>query len=402
MNYQFIFWPVIRDVLIITALTFIGGFIAGLAAPPNSHTLLFGIVASNLLLGTLGFIISGCLTPHNRWRHLVCVAIGAWLVGIINVLYFGFSVGFWIGGIIVIAAMMGIGGALSFAFRREDKPIPKDDNAFYDEVARELQEKSMIAGLWTKAYAEMEGDDAKARALYIKYRVAQLAEAKASQSPKPDKQTVSSRTRKHNLVVLAFIIIVIVCLVCIVKHYTSTTSSNPASYDADAAKDFRANGFKSLVLGMKLQDVTLDYTVTSDDQFAGLKTITFNKDGNGNFLSIGSYPLTSISADIFHDELYSIHLKYADNQKEIYQVFKHRFGPLVDSDLPSEHIKSKFLLGDTSRSIMSAKPFRFEATIEGPEAADETGTGWNTIELSDFYGYLNANAASQTEEKTKR
>lgn len=134
---------------------------------------------------------------------------------------------------------------------------------YYEEVAREMQEKPLSAGLWTKAYAEMEGDDAKARALYIKYRVAQLAEAKASQSPKPDKQTVSSRTRKHNLAVLAFIIIVIVCLVCIVKHYTSTTSSNPASYDADAAKDFRANGFKSLVLGMKLQDVTLDYTVTT-------------------------------------------------------------------------------------------------------------------------------------------
>ena len=51
------------------------------------------------------------------------------------------------------------------------------DDKFYDEVAREMQEKSMVAGLWTKAYAEMGGDDAKARALYIKYRVAQLAEA---------------------------------------------------------------------------------------------------------------------------------------------------------------------------------------------------------------------------------
>ncbi|MGA2786035.1 MAG: hypothetical protein ABSF60_00765 [Verrucomicrobiota bacterium] len=35
----------------------------------------------------------------------------------------------------------------------------------------------MVAGLWTKAYAEMGGDDAKAHALNIKNRVAQLAEA---------------------------------------------------------------------------------------------------------------------------------------------------------------------------------------------------------------------------------
>src|ERR1017187_2117801 len=115
-----------------------------------------------------------------------------------------------------------------------DKFSNAGDDKYYDEVARELQEKPMVPGLWTKAFAEMGGDDAKARALYIKCRVAQLAEAKASQSPKLDKQTVSSRTRKDHLAVLAFIIIVIVCLVCIIKHYTSTTSSNPTSYDADA------------------------------------------------------------------------------------------------------------------------------------------------------------------------
>lgn len=61
--------------------------------------------------------------------------------------------------------------------RRKDKKLkqPSDDK-FYEEVARELQDKPMAAGLWTKAFAEMGGDDAKARALYIKYRVAQLAE----------------------------------------------------------------------------------------------------------------------------------------------------------------------------------------------------------------------------------
>ena len=48
------------------------------------------------------------------------------------------------------------------------------DDKFYDEVARELKENNLVAGLWTKAFAEMSGDDAKARALYIKYRVEQL------------------------------------------------------------------------------------------------------------------------------------------------------------------------------------------------------------------------------------
>jgi hypothetical protein len=60
--------------------------------------------------------------------------------------------------------------------RKENKFQEAGDVKFYEEVARELQEKPMVPGLWTKAFAEMGGDDAKARALYIKYRVAQLAE----------------------------------------------------------------------------------------------------------------------------------------------------------------------------------------------------------------------------------
>ena len=49
------------------------------------------------------------------------------------------------------------------------------EDRYYDQVARELRNKTLIPGLWTKAYAEANGDEAKARALYIKYRVAQLA-----------------------------------------------------------------------------------------------------------------------------------------------------------------------------------------------------------------------------------
>ena len=67
------------------------------------------------------------------------------------------------------------------AKRKEQKLRQTENDNFYDEVARELQDKPMNPGLWTKAFSEMNGDDAKARALYIKYRVAQLAEANRHQ-----------------------------------------------------------------------------------------------------------------------------------------------------------------------------------------------------------------------------
>ena len=60
--------------------------------------------------------------------------------------------------------------------RRKEKKLEKaGDVKFYDEVARELQDRPMSPGLWTKAFAETGGDDTKARALYIKLRVTQLA-----------------------------------------------------------------------------------------------------------------------------------------------------------------------------------------------------------------------------------
>jgi hypothetical protein len=55
------------------------------------------------------------------------------------------------------------------------------NNALYDEVAEELQAKTMVPGLWTRAFAEAGGQMDRARALYIKYRVAQLAHEASEQ-----------------------------------------------------------------------------------------------------------------------------------------------------------------------------------------------------------------------------
>jgi hypothetical protein len=63
----------------------------------------------------------------------------------------------------------------------ESATVDLGDNKFYDQVAGELQNKTLIPGLWTKAYAVANGDEAKARALYIRYRVQHLAAETARQ-----------------------------------------------------------------------------------------------------------------------------------------------------------------------------------------------------------------------------
>ena len=56
-----------------------------------------------------------------------------------------------------------------------------NDDALYVEVAKELQAKAMIPGVWARAFADADGLVDRARGLYIKYRVEQLAQARSQQ-----------------------------------------------------------------------------------------------------------------------------------------------------------------------------------------------------------------------------
>jgi len=114
--------PILRDIVIIVALTFIGGFVIGLAAAPTSSRGMLAIAASNLLLGTVGFVISGCLAVGSRWHHLAYVGLGVWVAGLLNVLLFGFGIVQWFFSVIAVVLMMGLGGAISYAFKRDTQP----------------------------------------------------------------------------------------------------------------------------------------------------------------------------------------------------------------------------------------------------------------------------------------
>jgi hypothetical protein len=57
------------------------------------------------------------------------------------------------------------------------------EQRFYDQVAREIASQQLDRGLWVRAFSEMRGDEAKAKAAYIALRVAQLeAEQRAAEA----------------------------------------------------------------------------------------------------------------------------------------------------------------------------------------------------------------------------
>jgi hypothetical protein len=70
---------------------------------------------------------------------------------------------------------------------------------FYDIVAGELRSRFIVDGLWVRAFSDAGGDEAKAKAIYIAYRVEQLkAEALAAKAAAVERaQAVAMRERER-------------------------------------------------------------------------------------------------------------------------------------------------------------------------------------------------------------
>src|SRR5208283_1083866 len=116
--------PVIRDLLIVLGLQAGGigivSFFAGFAgeSPPDGINGAIG-----LFLGVVGFAISGSLATGNRWEHLVKVATLTTFAYIVLAQTFlhDSSGKRYLMNVLVAFLMMGLGGALSYVFKRDTK-----------------------------------------------------------------------------------------------------------------------------------------------------------------------------------------------------------------------------------------------------------------------------------------
>ena len=118
---------IVRDVLIVYVLTYMGGFVVGVATGDglqvDAQKAELALVAATILFGTVGFTIAGCLSPPGRWRHLGVVGVVCWLCsGLINVAFNIATVEESIYSGIVIPFLMLVGGSLSYVFKRDPKP----------------------------------------------------------------------------------------------------------------------------------------------------------------------------------------------------------------------------------------------------------------------------------------
>ncbi len=126
MPFNFI--AIARDVSIVFGLVVASSFAAAqiIQAMGGEVTpLVIGL--SNIFWGTVGFTISGCLAKVQRFKHLFLVALGLWLLSFVNVAMGLTPPQVWAAGSLLILAMMGMGGGLSYLIvktPKEEKDSP--------------------------------------------------------------------------------------------------------------------------------------------------------------------------------------------------------------------------------------------------------------------------------------
>src|SRR6266511_1247986 len=161
--------------------------------------------------------------------------------------------------------------------------------------------------------------------------------------------------------------------------YNTQANRNAQEYAAKeperAAKDFGPAGFKSLVMGMTLQEINTEVEIIEEDRLAAVKKVAFKKDKKDQWQSVGFYPLEFLTAEFFKERLYRINLGFEENRKEMFDTFKQRFGHLQENDT--------WTRGPTKLKGKSSDNGKLYATILAPSTSSADQRNWDVIVLLD-------------------
>lgn len=101
-----------------------------------------------------------------------------------------------------------------------------NDERLYAEVVEELRLRGPIPGLWAKVYSEANGNEPQAKALYLRYRVEQLAQAERDIIIGPNQKSedlddlytrVTENISKHASLLFGVIVAIVIALIFIYK-----------------------------------------------------------------------------------------------------------------------------------------------------------------------------------------
>jgi hypothetical protein len=110
-------WRIIlRNGTIVIGLTFVGSFVVTLTGILLWKVFPYRTLSyvSELICETLGFFISGCLTPYKRWKYLSLTVLPVWLLELIRLAFAN----------ALLAQTVGSESAFAFAIRNGILALP--------------------------------------------------------------------------------------------------------------------------------------------------------------------------------------------------------------------------------------------------------------------------------------
>lgn len=115
-----------RDLVIILAISAHYGVVTALTTfeVKGMGSAQMTLALTNMVSMLVGFFIASYLTPERRWTHLGILALATWLVGLLNVAFFGVTIADWMGSLLFILITMGLGGGLATLLNKRVIPAP--------------------------------------------------------------------------------------------------------------------------------------------------------------------------------------------------------------------------------------------------------------------------------------
>ena len=174
----------------------------GLLNGLNPIPLFVAVGLATLISGAIGWWLKNLIQPKRisqsasdigrKWGawivFAVCVtnltpfivrldknSFALWVLGVVIFGAAAYMLGWVYGKLVLFKNATSASGQNPDAFDLIQGDITKsDDDEFFAQVAREMATDKLDDGLWAKAYALQNGDEPKAKAYYIRNRVAQL------------------------------------------------------------------------------------------------------------------------------------------------------------------------------------------------------------------------------------
>ena len=136
---------------------------------------------------------------------------------ILNVAAKGAIVGLAIG---VVAALIWSARILVSRIKKRHviTPVDSNDKTLYEKAWNELESSKVDKGTWARAFSDAEGDEQKAKALYVKMRVRAMREATLPAS-KPDKVVPDPKGKAEETTHVVTMILAVTVFVLLMAYW---------------------------------------------------------------------------------------------------------------------------------------------------------------------------------------